>query len=732
VKQKRIISNLNLAQAMRGTWSKLAPKDQVKNPVMLVVYLGAILSTGLFARELVLGQFSSLHLQVCLWLWFTLLFANFAESVAELKGKAQAESLKKNKSEMTAKVLQGDGSNHERFQVVSATELDKGMLVFCQAGDFIPADGDVIEGIASVDESAITGESAPVIREAGGDRTGVMAGTRVTSDWIKMVVSTHPGESYLDKMISLIESAKRRPTPNEEALNVVLVALTTVFIFVVIGFKCFLTYSESAASIAALQDSYFLSNSPQIEASASGTYHVSGIDLIALLVCLIPTTISGLLSAVGISGMERLLKKNVVAMSGKAVEMAGDIDVLLLDKTGTITHGARQCFELIPEKNISYEELAAGAQMSSAQDLTPEGKSIVSHVAIQYPKVASLNIFGEGKEVEAGEESGPREEVFTPFSAETRMSGVDVLGPNKEVILEIRKGAVNAILQYLHSHGGTISIEMKESIANVSRAGGTPLLVATKGRALGLIYLKDIIKTGVKERFIELRGMGIKTVMVTGDNPLTASTIAAEAGVDDFLAEATPQAKLERIVLEQKNGHRVAMVGDGTNDAPALAQADIGVAMNSGTQAAKESANLLDLDSDPTKLLEIVETGKELLMTRGALTTFSVANDVAKYFTILPAMLSGTYVMKGKSIFTALDILHLHGPESAILSVVIFNALIIVALIPLALKGVTMKKSMNSEQQLRRNVLIYGLGGLIAPFIGIKVIDVIIVFLHLI
>lgn len=660
-------------QAVKDSFVKLNPRALWKSPVMFVVEITALLTTFFIIRDTAAGRAENLafNLQIAAWLWITVLFANFAEALAEGRGKAQAAALRKTRSETIARKIIGDRSEN-----VSASELRKGDIVLVQAGDGIPGDGEVVEGIASVDESAVTGESAPVIRESGGDRSSVTGGTRVLSDWIKVRITSNPGETFLDKMIHLVEGAKRQKTPNEIALNILLLGLTIVFLLAVATLEPYAIYSGTTVSIPVLS---------------------------ALLVCLIPTTIGGLLSAIGIAGMDRLLKRNVLAMSGRAVEAAGDVNVLLLDKTGTITLGNRMATEFIPAPGISPQKLADAAQLSSLADETPEGRSIV---------------------VLAKEKYGLRERYmanlkadFVPFSANTRMSGVDLDGRT------IRKGAVDAIEKYLKEKDGVISRELKVNVDEISKKGGTPLVVAEENQALGVIYLKDMVKGGIRERFAQLRRMGIKTVMITGDNALTAAAIAAEAGVDDFLAEATPEAKLKLIREYQDKGHLVAMTGDGTNDAPALAQSDVGVAMNSGTQAAKEAGNMVDMDSNPTKLIEIVEIGKQLLMTRGALTTFSIANDVAKYFAIIPALFIATYPQLG-----LLNIMGLATPQSAILSAVIFNALIIVALVPLALRGV-IYRPLGAEVVLRRNLLIYGLGGLIAPFIGIKVIDIILVLL---
>jgi len=619
----------------------------------------------------VAGTNFSFELQITLWLWFTVLFANFAEAMAEGRGKAQADTLRKAKTETSAKkILSG-----RNYETVSATQLRKDDVVLVEAGDFIPGDGEIIEGVASVDESAITGESVPVIREAGGDRSAVTGGTRVLSDWIKVRITSNPCETFIDRMIALVEGAERQKTPNEIALNILLAGLTIIFLLAVVTLQPFAIYS----------------NAPQ-------TIFV----LVSLLVCLIPTTIGGLLSAIGIAGMDRLIQHNVLAMSGRAVEAAGDVNTLLLDKTGTITLGNRQATEFIPLAGVDEKELADMAQLSSLSDETPEGRSIV--------------VLAKSKYGLRGREIAAREAHFVPFTAQTRMSGVDYDGR------EIRKGAVDAIEKYAELNGIPTAKEMREVVERIARSGGTPLVVAVDKKPLGIIHLKDIVKGGMSERFNHLRQMGIKTVMITGDNPLTAAAIAKEAGVDDFLAEAKPEDKMALIKREQSEGKLVAMTGDGTNDAPALAQADVGVAMNTGTQAAKEAGNMVDLDSNPTKLIEIVEIGKQLLMTRGSLTTFSIANDVAKYFAIIPAMFSGVASL---SVLNSLNIMGLQRPESAILSAVIFNALIIIALIPLALRGVKYRP-MSAASLLRRNLLIYGLGGLVVPFIGIKIIDLII------
>lgn len=671
-------------KGIEDSFRKLSPRDQWRNPVMFVVYLGAIITTFIVLGESLRGNFSSFDLQITIWLWFTVLFANFAEAIAEGKGKAQAQSLKTVQKEAQAKVLSGKTTS-----LVPGSYLKKGDLFVCEAGDLIAADGEVVEGIASVDESAITGESAPVIREAGGDRSAVTAGTKVISDRIVIKVTAVQGESYIDKLISMVEGASRQPTPNEIALSILLFALTAIFLLGVGSLKGFMTFSENQSGVR----------------TSLATVPV----LISLLVCLIPTTIGGLLSAIGISGMERLLQKSVIAKSGRAVEAAGDVDTLLLDKTGTITIGSRQATEFFPSPLSSGEEVARCAYLSSLKDETPEGRSIVK-LAESLHKVTADGI----------EQSNFS---FIPFSADTRMSGVDIQEGGK--VRKLRKGASDAVTRWVSSQGGEVPSVVKSTIERISKSGGTPLVVAENERVLGVVQLKDIVKANIKERFNQLRLMGIKTVMITGDNPLTAAAIAAEAGVDDFLAEATPESKMTKIREEQRQGRMVAMVGDGTNDAPALAQADVGVAMNTGTQAAREAGNMVDLDSNPTKLIEVVETGKQLLMTRGALTTFSIANDVAKYFAILPALFVGLYVIEGESPLSSMDIMGLHSPQSAILSAVIFNALIIVFLIPLALRGIPYQP-LSAKEILRKNLLVYGVGGLLAPFIGIKIIDVII------
>jgi len=675
-----------LQQAAIDAFLKLTPQQQWKNPVMFVVYLGSILTTILWFQAL--GgegeEPSGFILAVTVWLWFTVLFANFAEAVAEGRSKAQAAFLRSAKRDIAAKKLDEPryGTNYSK---VSGSTLRKGDVVLIEAGDFVPGDGDVIEGVASVDESAITGESAPVIRESGGDFSSVTGGTRVLSDWLVVRISANPGESFLDRMISMVESAKRQKTPNEIALTILLVALTLVFLFATVTLLPFSLYS--------------------VETSGSG-HPITVTVLVALLVCLIPTTIGGLLSAIGVAGIGRMMQKNVIATSGRAVEAAGDVDVLLLDKTGTITLGNRQASALIPVTGISEKELADAAQLASLADETPEGRSIV---------VLAKQKFGfRERDVQS------LGATFVHFSAQTRMSGVNLEGR------QIRKGAADAIRDFVEEQGSHFPNELKSMVDDVARRGSTPLVVAEGSRALGVIELKDIVKGGIKERFVELRQMGIKTIMITGDNRLTAAAIAAEAGVDDFLAEATPEAKLKLIRQHQADGRLVAMTGDGTNDAPALAQADVAVAMNSGTQAAKEAGNMVDLDSNPTKLIEIVETGKQMLMTRGALTTFSIANDIAKYFAIIPAAFATTY-----PVLNVLNVMGLATPASAILSAVIFNALIIIALIPLALKGIRYTP-VGAEKLLQNNLLIYGVGGLIVPFIGIKAIDLLLVAMKLV
>ncbi len=689
-------------QATIDSFRKLNPRVQLKNPVMFVVEVGSVVTSIEFVRLLFTqpsGAFTRTALTsetifvlaVAIWLWFTVLFANFAEAMAEGRGKAQADTLRKARTSTTAKRLVSQ-DRYGKFAEVTAPELRKGDLVLVEAGDVIAGDGEVVEGVASVDESAITGESAPVIRESGGDRSAVTGGTRVLSDWIIVKITANPGETFLDRMIALVEGANRQKTPNEIALNILLASLTIIFVLVCVSLEPFAIYSGNAVSIT---------------------------TLIALLVCLIPTTIGGLLSAIGIAGMDRMVQRNVLAMSGRAVEAAGDVDVLLLDKTGTITIGNRQASRFVPLAGVDEQELAQAALLSSLADETPEGRSIVTLAKERYglSDATSANA------------------TFIPFTATTRMSGVDMEGSNGTGVTQsIRKGAGDSVAQYVAEHGGKTSNELKTIVDDIAKLGSTPLVVAEivsangaseKARVLGVIELKDIVKRGMTARFDQLRKMGIRTIMITGDNPLTAAAIAKEAGVDDFLAQATPETKMKLIKEQQLGGRLVAMTGDGTNDAPALAQADVGLAMNTGTQAAKEAANMVDLDSNPTKLIEVVEVGKQLLITRGALTTFSIANDVAKYFAIIPAAFAVTYPQ-----LNSLNIMRLATPHSAVLSAVIFNALIIIVLVPLALRGVKYRP-IGAGMLLRNNLLIYGLGGIIIPFLGIKIIDLILQVLHL-
>jgi potassium-transporting ATPase ATP-binding subunit len=677
-----------IIDAVLASFVKLNPATLIKNPVIFIVAIGALLTTMIVFVEIFGIQFSSFNFQITIWLWFTVLFANFSEAIAEGRGKAQADSLRKSRTQTkTRRIVRG------KEEEVWATDLKKGDIVSCATGDIIPADGEVIEGVASVDESAITGESAPVIRESGGDRSAVTGGTKVISDWLKILVTSEQGKTFLDRMIALVEGAKRQKTPNEIALTILLSGLTIVFLLAVITLPAFYGYSLASSGLSPLEN-------------------LTLPILISLLVCLIPTTIGGLLSAIGISGMDRLLKKNVIATSGKAIEAAGDVDVLLMDKTGTITLGNRMASNFIPTDDVTMEELADAAQLSSLTDETPEGRSIVV--------LAKEKFNLRAREIESSET------VFIPFSAQTRMSGVDVNLSNGNT-KRIRKGAADSIKKFVESNNGFFSAKVAEVVSSVAIKGATPLVVAENNRVLGVIELKDIIKGGIRQRFAQIRAMGIRTVMITGDNSQTAAAIAAEAGVDDFLAEAKPEDKLYLIQQEQTNGHLVGMIGDGTNDAPALAQADVGIAMNTGTQAAREAGNMVDLDSNPTKLIEVVETGKQLLMTRGALTTFSIANDVAKYFAIIPAIATTLYSIPGaRGPLEALNIMGLSSPESAILSAVIFNALIIILLIPIALKGVRYRP-VSANKLLSRNLLIYGFGGLIIPFIGIKLIDLLIV-----
>jgi len=684
-KRSSIFDKKIIYQALVDSVMRLTPKYQLNNFVILIVYIGAVITSIITGLNIINHEPFGFNFQITLWLWFTVLFANFAEAIAEGKGKAQAESLRKNQKDTFARLLL-DGKTEKK---IPAFELKKGDIVVCETGDIIPADGEVIDGVASVDESAITGESAPVIRESGGDRSAVTGGTKVLSDKIIIKITVNQGESFIDKLIGLVEGATRKKTPNEVALAILLVSLTLIFILAVFTLKGFIIYSEREVGGVA---------------TSVSTLTV----LIALLVCLIPTTIGGLLSAIGISGMDRLLSHNVIAMSGKAVEAAGDVDVLLLDKTGTITLGSRMASEFIPAEGIDIKKLAQAAQLASFADSTPEGRSIV---------VLAKNQFGLRELVQHARIN------FIPFSAQTRMSGVDIKMFENSPIYKIRKGSTDAIEKFIQEENGIFPKQIREITDKVSRDGATPLVVSDSQKVLGVIVLKDIVKQGIKEKFAELRRMGIKTIMITGDNPLTAAAIAAEAGVDDFIAEAKPEDKLDRISIEQENGHLVAMIGDGTNDAPALAQSDVGVAMNSGTQAAREAGNMVDLDNNPTKLIEIVEIGKQLLITRGALTTFSIANDVSKYFAILPALFLGLYVTGGSSPLSILNIMRLGSPQSAILSAVIFNALIIVALIPVALRGVKFR-AQSAKAILARNILVYGLGGVLMPFVCIKLIDI--------
>jgi K+-transporting ATPase ATPase B chain len=674
-KSKSLADTRILKTAIVESFRKLNPRTMVKNPVMFVVEVGAVLTSIQLVRvALQHAGGLSFGLQITLWLWFTVLFANFAEAMAEGRGKAQAETLRKARAETEARRLRPDGST----EVVPSSKLRAGDQVLVAAGEFIPGDGEVVEGVASVDESAITGESAPVIRESGGDRSAVTGGTRVLSDEIRVRITSNPGETFLDRMISLVEGASRQKTPNEIALNILLAGLTIIFLLAVVTLQPFAIYSGAPQTIFVL---------------------------VSLLVCLIPTTIGGLLSAIGIAGMDRLIQRNVIAMSGRAVEASGDVDVLLLDKTGTITLGNREATSFYACPSVTEVELASAAQLASFADETPEGRSIV--------------VLAKDKYGLRGRELAPHNPIFIPFSAQTRMSGVDMDGH------EIRKGAPEAIDKYVAERGQIVPAEIKQTVRDIANGGGTPLLVTQNRRVLGAIALTDIVKGGMRERFDHLRAMGIRTMMITGDNPLTAAAIARQAGVDDFLAEAKPEDKMALIKREQAKGKLVAMTGDGTNDAPALAQADVGVAMNTGTQAAKEAGNMIDLDSNPTKLIEIVEIGKQLLITRGALTTFSVANDVAKYFAIIPAMFAVAFPQ-----LEVLNVMRLRTPESAILSAVIFNALIIIALIPLALRGVRYRP-LGAAALLRQNLLVYGLGGVVAPFLGIKLIDLAITYLHL-
>lgn len=675
-----------LARACINSFLKLSPVGQLRNPVMAVVYVGAICVTMTTAFG-----FSAYRALIAGWLWFTVLFANFAESLAEGRGKAQADFLRSLRRVGRARLIK-DGKE----KIVSPADLHRDDEVVCEAGDIIPADGEVIEGIASVDESAITGESAPVIRESGGDRSAVTGGTKVLSDRILIRISSEPGRSFIDKMIQLVEGSNRKQTPNEKALNALIIGLTALFLLVVFTLPAYMSYART-------------------EGGNQTGFALDITTLVALLVCLIPTTIGGLLSAIGISGMDRLVRRNVLATSGRAVEAAGDIDVLLLDKTGTITLGNRMATDFMPARGVTQAELASAAQLASLADETPEGRSIVI-LAKERFNLRERNL------------SEPHAK-YIPFSAKTRMSGIDLTEDGKS--RNIRKGAADAIRGLIRTQGGRFPEEVSGAVETISRQGGTPLVVSDGMRVLGVIQLRDVIKGGIRERFAQMRRMGIKTVMITGDNPLTAAAIAAEAGVDDFMASATPEDKMARIRQEQARGRLVAMTGDGTNDAPALAQADVGVAMNTGTQAAREAGNMVDLDSNPTKLIEIVETGKQMLMTRGALTTFSIANDVSKFFAIIPAIFGGLYVVSGQpGPLSSLNIMRLSSPQSAVLSAVIFNALIIILLIPLALRGVTYRP-LGAAAVLRRNLMLYGLGGLIVPFFGIKLIDILLHWLRI-
>lgn len=690
-KEKQFITREIFINAVKDSFVKLNPASLVRNPVMFIVEICAAVSLVIFLLGMFAGKYSGFDLQITIWLWFTVLFANFAEAVAEGRGKAQADSLRKNKKQIVAKRIQGPNL-HE----VNADDLRKGDVVVCEAGDTIPADGEIIEGVASVDESAITGESAPVIREAGGDRSAVTGGTRVLSDRIVIKIVSEPGSAFMDRIIALIEGAKRQKTPNEIALTILLAGLTIIFLLAVATLPLYYDFGLKASGL-------------------SGAENITIPVLVALLVCLIPTTIGGLLSAIGISGMDRMIKRNVIAMSGRAIEAAGDLDVLLLDKTGTITLGNRMASGMSPLRGVDAAALADAALLSSLSDDTPEGRSIIKYVKDNF-NIKTVDIH-------------PDKASYIKFSAATRMSGIN-LYPDSGTPRNIRKGSLDAIEKYVESAGGSVPEEVYSKVKEIASEGCTPLVVAENKNTLGVIRLKDIVKGGIKDRFAHLRKMGIKTIMITGDNPLTAAAIAAEAGVDDFIAEAKPEDKLLCIRSEQSKGHLVGMIGDGTNDAPALAQADVGIAMNTGTQAAREAGNMVDLDSNPTKLIEVVEVGKQLLMTRGALTTFSIANDVAKYFAILPAMFFALYALNGRGPLESLNIMNLGSPQSAILSAVIFNAVIIVMLVPLALKGVKYNP-IGASAILKINLLIYGVGGLIAPFIGIKIIDLLINFLHL-
>jgi K+-transporting ATPase ATPase B chain len=694
VKKKELpgfgISKKTILAATGAAFAKLDPRVEIKNPVMFIVWAGSLLCTIIAAAQWIGGiSPSSFTVQVIAWLWFTLLFANFAEGIAEAQGKARADSLRSMRNAITAHLVNGGGKTKD----VKSSELRSGDLVVCETGDLIPGDGEVVEGVASVDESAITGESAPVIREAGGDRSGVTGGTRVISDRIVIRITADPGEGFVDKMILMVENATRQKTPGEIALTILLASLTMIFLIAVVTLYPLSQYIANE------------SRAPNV---------LSILKLVTLLVCLIPTTIGGLLSAIGISGVSRLMRKNVMALSGRAIEAAGDIDVLLLDKTGTITYGNRMATELVAAKGVSSDELASAALAASLADETPEGRSIVALIRKSVGEAAYAAATG-------GIQGGS----FVPFSASTRMSGVDFSGPDGQGDPKpaIRKGALSAVREFVEALGGAVSPEAAAACERIARSGGTPLAVSVGNRVLGVIHLKDVVKENIRERFAGLHAMGIRTVMITGDNHLTAAAIAAESGVSDFISEARPESKLEAIRKEQREGHLVGMIGDGTNDAPALAQADVGVAMASGTQTAREAGNMIDFDNDPAKVIDVVEVGKQLLITRGSLTTFSIANDVAKYFAILPAVFSGFYATKAGSPLGALNIMGLATPESAILSAVIFNAIIIIALIPLALRGVKFNPKAGASRILRKNLLIYGLGGILAPFIGIKLID---------
>lgn len=692
LQQNRLITSKQFWEGVRNSFIMLDPRVQFRNPVMFVTYLGAIMTTAYALMETPIVSF---HIQLALWLWFTVLFANFAEAIAESRGKAQAASLRKTQEDCTARCLVNGIE-----KIIPALELKAGDIVICEIGDIIPADGEVIDGVATVDESAITGESAPVIRESGGDRSAVTAGTRIVSDRLKILITSESGKSFLDHMINMIETAKRQKTPNEVALHILLCGLSIVFLFTVFSLKLFAEYTTTLG----LPSSTRMVNIPV---------------LIALFVCLIPTTISALLNAIGIAGMDRLIRCNVVAKSGRSVEAAGDIDLLILDKTGTITMGNRMAAAFLPAPGIPAKDLAEVAQLASLSDETPEGRSIV---------VLAKTLFGF-----RAESLQVANTVIIPFSALTRMSGIDFLDNTGNVIRQIRKGAADAIQKHIEKLGGVRSAQTDILVENIANQGSTPLLVSDNHKILGVIQLKDMIKGGIKERFEEMRKMGIRTLMITGDNPLTAAAIAAEAGIDDFVAEATPEAKLDIIKREQKKGNLVAMTGDGTNDAPALAQADVGVTMNTGTQASREAGNMVDLDSNPTKLIDIVEIGKQLLITRGALTTFSITNDIAKYFAIIPAIFGGFYILQEQyeGPLAIFNIMQLGSHKSAILSAVIFNALVIIGLIPLALKGVNCR-AQSASQLLQKNVLYYGVGGIIVPFIGIKLIDLLINLLNLV